>query len=111
MLRLLRCYSLHFTRHSELLRVSLAFNQSLTTLNTDMSTTTSNGHLLITNLKKAGFNDVQAEAVLDTVKTAQKESASATKSDLRELEYRMTIKFLLMQGATIGILAVLIKAL
>ena len=76
-----------------------------------MSTTTFDTHLLITNLKKAGFNDVQAEAVLDTVKTAQKESASATKSDLRELEYRMTIKFLLMQGATIGILAVLMKVL
>ena len=76
-----------------------------------MSTTTFDTYQLVVNLKQAGFNDAQAEAVLETVKTAHNETGYATKSDLRELEYSMTIKFLMMQGATIGILAVLMKVL
>ena len=76
-----------------------------------MSATSFDTYQVALNLKQAGFNDAQAEAVLEATKTTRNETGYATKSDLRELEYSMTIKFLMMQGATIGILALLMKVL
>ena len=68
-------------------------------------------HLFVNDLKAAGFNDEQAEAVVNTVKKAYKEADVATKSDLRELEYRLKISLGTMLAIAVSILAVLIKVL
>ena len=74
-----------------------------------MTVLTFDTHQLVTELKAAGFDEKQAEAVVNTVRKTHAEANFATKADLRELEYRLTTKSLLMQGATIAILAALIK--
>ena len=78
-----------------------------------MTVLTFDTHQLVTELKAAGFDEKQAEAVVNTVRKTHAEANFATKADLRELEYRLTTKFLFlqgaMQGATIAILAALIK--
>ena len=76
-----------------------------------MSITSFDTHQLALNLKQAGFNDAQAAALLSAVKAARQESDLVSKSDLRQLEQSMTLKLLMMQVATIGILAVLMKVL
>ena len=74
-----------------------------------MSSSTFETHQLILTLKQAGFNDDQAEAVLETVKTAQKEADLATKTDLRELRYQLVISFGGMLTVAVVILAALIQ--
>ena len=74
-----------------------------------MSSATFDTHQLILTLKQAGFNDDQAEAVLETVKTAQKEADLATKTDLRELRYQLVISFGGMLTVAVVILAALIQ--
>ena len=68
-------------------------------------------HLFVTELKAAGFDDRQAEAVVNTIKKSHKEADLSTKADLRELEYRLTIRFGTMLAVAVGTLAVIIKVL
>ena len=68
-------------------------------------------HLFVTELKAAGFDDRQAEAVVSTIKKSHKEADLSTKADLSELEYRLTIHLGSMLAVAVGILAVLIKFL
>ena len=68
-------------------------------------------HLFVNELKVAGFNDKQAEAVVNTIRKAHKAADIATKADLRELEYRLTICVGTMLAVAVGTLAVLIKVL
>ena len=68
-------------------------------------------HLFVSELKGAGFNDKQAEAVVNTIRKAHKVADIATKADLRELEYRLTIRVGTMLAVAVGALAVLIKVL
>ena len=63
-----------------------------------MSSTTFDTHQLILTLKQAGFNDNQAEAVLETVKEARKEADLATKTDLRELREPLNRSVLLRRS-------------
>ena len=87
-----------------------------------MTVLTFDTHEFVTTLKKAGFVEEQAEAVVNTVKKAQTESDLATKADLnrvandlrhemRELEHRLTIRLGGMLVIAVGVLAVLIKIL
>lgn len=59
-------------------------------------------------LKAAGFTDkqaeVQAEALADIF-----ENQLATKRDLRELEYRLLIRLGAMLGASIAVVAAIVK--
>ena len=68
-------------------------------------------HLFVSELKVAGFNDKQAEAVVNTIRKAHKAADIATKADLRELEYRLTIRVGTMLAVAVGALAVIIKVL
>ena len=68
-------------------------------------------HLFVSELKVAGFNDKQAEAVVNTIRKAHKVADITTKADLRELEYRLTIRVGTMLAVAVGALAVLIKVL
>ena len=68
-------------------------------------------HLFVTELKAAGFDGRQAEAVVNTIKKSHKEADLATKFDLRELEYRLTIHLGSMLAVAVGALAVIIKVL
>ena len=58
-------------------------------------------------LESAGFTRQQAEAQ-DNIITEVVDEKMATKSDLRELEYRLTIRFGTMLAAAVAVLAALI---
>ena len=68
-------------------------------------------HLFVNELKVAGFSDKQAEAVVNTIRKAHKAADIATKADLRELEYHLTIRVGTMLAIAVVTLAVLIKVL
>ena len=80
-----------------------------------MNAVTFDTYQFVSELKQAGFNDPQAEAVVNAIKRSHKEADIATKLDLerglRELEYRLTMRFGVMLAAAVGILAVLIRVL
>ena len=80
-----------------------------------MNAVTFDTYQFVSELKQAGFNDTQAEAVVNGIKRSHKEADIATKLDLerglRELEYRLTTRFGVMLAAAVGILAVLIRVL
>ena len=80
-----------------------------------MNAVTFDTYQFVNELKQAGFNDPQAEAVVNAIKRSHKEADIATKLDLerglRELEYRLTMRFGVMLAAAVGILAVLIRVL
>ena len=87
-----------------------------------MTVLTFDTHEFVTSLKRAGFVEEQAEAVVNTVKKAQTEADLATRADLdsvannlryemRELEHRLTMRFGGMLVVAVGVLAVLIKVL
>ena len=80
-----------------------------------MNGVTFDTYQFVNELKQAGFNDPQAEAVVNAIKRSHKEADIATKLDLerglRELEYRLTMRFGVMLAAAVGILAVLIRVL
>ena len=87
-----------------------------------MNAVTFDTYQLISDLKGVGFNERQAEAVVNTIKKAHKdadvEHRLATKGDIkelrhemRELEHRLTIRFGVMLAAAVGMLAVLMKIL
>jgi len=74
-----------------------------------MSSVSFDTHKFIRKLRESGMSDAQAEAVADAFREAQGEADLATKSDLRELELRLTIKIGGMLVIAIGVLAAVLK--
>ncbi|MBF0625643.1 MAG: DUF1640 domain-containing protein [Magnetococcales bacterium] len=74
-----------------------------------MATITFDTHLFIKTLRNAGFTDQQAEAVSHAFKQAQTEAELATRTDLREMEYRLTLKLGSMMVAAVAVVAALVK--
>ena len=79
-----------------------------------MNSLTFDTYQSVTELKDVGFDEKQAEAVVNTIKKSHRDADVATKGDIedlrnemRELEHRMTIRFGVMLGAAVAILAVL----
>lgn len=76
-----------------------------------MATITFDTHKFISKLRKAGVPEEQAEAIAEAFGEAHMEAEVATKADLRELEYRLTIKLGAMIMAAIAAVATLVKLL
>ena len=91
-----------------------------------MNGVTFDTYQLVSDLKEVGFNERQAEAVVNTIKKSHKDADVATKGDIkelrtefryemRELEHRLTnqltIRFGVMLAASVGMLAVLMEIL
>jgi len=74
-----------------------------------VTATTFDTHKFVRRLKEAGLPEMQAEAIADAFRDAQGEADLATKVDLRELEYRLTIKLGSLIALAIGIVAALVK--
>jgi hypothetical protein len=74
-----------------------------------MSSVTFDTHKLIRKLRESGMPDAQAEAVADAFREAQGVADLSTKSDLRELELRLTIKIGGMLIIAVGVLAAVLK--
>ena len=66
-------------------------------------------HKVVKGLIDAGFSEAQAEAVVGAVGEGRDDTA--TKSDLRELELRLTLRMGAMLFAASGIVVALIKLL
>lgn len=75
-----------------------------------MSTMIFDTHAFIKKLTMAGMPEKQAE-VLASTQAALLEEHIATKSDLRELEYRLTIRLGTMMVVAVGMVATLVKLL
>ena len=73
-----------------------------------MSTTTFDKLLYLETLKAAGVSENEARAHAHALNEALRDSV-ATKSDLREMELRLTVKLGGMLAAGIAITATLIK--
>jgi len=76
-----------------------------------MATITFDTHKFIRTLKAAGIPENQAEAIAEAFKEAHLEAEFATKTDLRELEYRLIIKLGAMMMTAIAVVATLVKQL
>ena len=76
-----------------------------------MPTISFDTHKFIRRLREAGISEEQAEAIADAFRDAHIEAEVATKTDLRELEYRLIIKLGAMIVVAIGIVATLVKLL
>ncbi|TAN51485.1 MAG: DUF1640 domain-containing protein [Methylococcaceae bacterium] len=76
-----------------------------------MATIAFDTHKFIRKLENAGFDSKQAEAVADAFREAHMEAEVATKTDLRELEYRLVIKLGGMMMASVAVVATLVKLL
>ena len=76
-----------------------------------MATITFDTHKFIRTLKAAGIPENQAEAIAEAFKEAHLEAELATRTDLRELEYRLIIKLGAMMMAAIAVVATLVKRL
>lgn len=76
-----------------------------------MTTIAFDTHKFIRTLKDAGIPESQAEAISEAFRTAHIEAEVATKTDLRELEYRLIIKLGAMMMAGIATVAALVKLL
>lgn len=63
----------------------------------------------IRRLRDAGISEEQAEAIAEAFREARIEAEIATKTDLRELEYRLIIKLGTMIVVAIGVVATLVK--
>ena len=78
-----------------------------------MSSVTFDTHKFIRKLRDSGMPDAQAEAVADAFREAQGEADLSTKSDLRELEWRLTIKIggmlVIAVGVLVGVLVAVLK--
>lgn len=74
-----------------------------------MSSVTFDTHKFIRKLREPGMPDAQAEAVVDAFREAQGKADVSTKSDLRELELRLTIKIGGMLVIAVGVLAAVLK--
>lgn len=76
-----------------------------------MPTISFDTHKFIRRLREAGISEEQAEAIAEAFRDAHIEAEVATKSDLRELEYRLIIKLGAMIVVAIGIVATLVRLL
>ena len=91
-----------------------------------MNAITFDTYQFVTELKDAGFDERQAEAVVNTIKKSHRDADVATKGDIkdlrnemrgemRELEHRLTnqltTRFGVMLVTAVTILAVLMKVL
>jgi hypothetical protein len=76
-----------------------------------MATITFDTHKFIRRLRDSGISEEQAEAIADAFREAHLEAEVATKSDLRELEYRLVIKLGVMIVVAVGAVATLVKLL
>ena len=85
-----------------------------------MSSITFDSYPIYTELKEAGFNDQQAEAMVNTFKRVYEDANLATKGDIkelrqemrhemRELRYQTVISLGGMIAVAVAILAALIK--
>ncbi|SDW04089.1 DUF1640 domain-containing protein [Nitrosomonas communis] len=68
-------------------------------------------HKFIRRLREAGISEKHAEAIAEAFREANLEAEIATKTDLRELEYRLIIKLGTMIVVAIGVVATLVKLL
>jgi hypothetical protein len=76
-----------------------------------MTTIAFDTHKFIRTLKESGIPENQAEAIAEAFRTAHAEAELATKTDLRELEYRLVIKLGAMIMAAVAAVAALVKLL
>jgi hypothetical protein len=76
-----------------------------------MTAITFDTHKFVRRLEEAGIPEQEAEAIVNAFRDAQGEAELATKTDLRELEYRLIIKLGTMLVAAVGAVAVLVKLL
>lgn len=76
-----------------------------------MPSITFDTHKFIRRLREAGISEEQAEAIAEAFRDANLEAEIATKTDLRELEYRLIIKLGSMIILAIGLVATLVKIL
>ncbi|QDX82468.1 hypothetical protein B9N43_15225 [Denitratisoma sp. DHT3] len=76
-----------------------------------MTALTFDTHEFVKTLERKGFTSDQAEGINDALKNALTVAEVATKTDLREMEYRMTIKLGSLIAAAIAIVATLHKIL
>jgi hypothetical protein len=76
-----------------------------------MATITFDTHKFIRRLREAGIAEEQAEAIAEAFSEAHIEAELATKTDLRELEYRLIIKLGAMVVVAVGVVATLVKIL
>lgn len=76
-----------------------------------MSALTFDTHQFVKTLEQRGFTQDQAEGINDALKNALTVAEVATKNDLQEMEYRLTIKLGTLIAAAIGIVAALVKLL
>lgn len=76
-----------------------------------MSTLTFDTHQFVKKLEQRGFTSDQAEGINDALKDALTVAEVATKHDLKELEYRLTIKLGMLIAAAIGIVATIVKVI
>ena len=76
-----------------------------------MPTISFDTHKFIRRLREAGISEEQAEAIAEAFRDAHIEAEVATKTDLRELDYRVIIKLGAMIVVAIGIVATLVKLL
>jgi len=76
-----------------------------------MTTIAFDTHKFIRTLKESGIPENQAEAIAEAFRTAHTEAELATKTDLRELEYRLVIKLGAMIMAAVAVVAALVKLL
>lgn len=76
-----------------------------------MPTISFDTHKFIRRLRDAGIPEEQAEAIAEAFREAHIEAEIATKTDLRELEYRLIIKLGTMIVVAIGVVATLVKLL
>ena len=76
-----------------------------------MPSITFDTHKFIRRLREAGISEEQAEAIAEAFRDANLVAEIATKTDLRELEYRLIIKLGSMIILAIGLVATLVKIL
>ncbi|AJP48098.1 hypothetical protein PG1C_05735 [Rugosibacter aromaticivorans] len=76
-----------------------------------MATLSFDTHQFVKTLEKRGFTQDQAEGINEALKDALTVAEVATKHDLRELEYRLTLKLGTLIAAAIGIVATIVKLL
>ncbi|MDR2155169.1 MAG: CCDC90 family protein [Burkholderiaceae bacterium] len=76
-----------------------------------MSAVTFDTPKFVRTLEAAGVAGPQAEAIASAVRDSHETAELATKSDLRELELRMTIKLGTMMAAAVGATVALMKLL
>jgi hypothetical protein len=75
----------------------------------DMAAVTFDTLKFVKTLQAAGVSMPQAEAFAAAVRDSTESADLATKTDLRELELRMTVKFGAMMVVAIGVIAAIVK--